>query len=70
MTAHAWTKTVLAPARFDKGRAAVRWWPHCATCGSQVAIVGRTVYYRASSQSEWTETHPACAPPSRSTDEP
>ena len=64
---HAWQKTVLAPARLDRGTPEVRWWPHCGTYGAQVAVSGKTLLYRATAIEEWVAVEPSCAaPPKRS----
>ncbi len=61
---HAWQKTVLRPARIiHPAVPEVRWWPHCGTCGAQVCTVGRALYYRAASDSEWSEAEPPCGSP-------
>jgi hypothetical protein len=61
---HAWQPTVLAPARLDKGRPAVPWWPKCGTCGTQVCQTGygskAQVFYRPTSSHEWESTEPPC----------
>jgi hypothetical protein len=58
---HTWAPTIVQPAVLvHPQRAEVRWWPHCASCGTQICKVGGKHYYRETSSHEWSPTEPVC----------
>lgn len=67
---HTWVRGILCPERIVERAGKeivipeVPWFPHCSTCGAQIAQAGRgnkaKHYYRASSYHEWSVVEVPC----------